>query len=168
MAISLITFSIRDDKRQLATTSIHVEYPDLILEERGNPADYAAQYAEFLDDLIEGQIVAINISTSVPLPVGLKSVPNLTSDVEEGATFLWRTANGYTVRQRIPTFSESFVLDGGIVDRDTDEVSILFEMTVNPIELPADYLVSPCDSRGDDIIDLVRAIENFKRTTRHL
>lgn len=162
-----ISYTIKDEKGATAIMSINLPDVDLITitDLADSPLAFASEFAAVIDPLINGQIVAINANVHVALPAGIKAAPELSSDVEEGATFTWVTADKFTSQMRVPTFRETLI-NGQIVDLTNAAVIEFLEMVTIPEELPADWSIAPTDARGNDIVGLVRAKENFKRSRR--
>lgn len=167
MALFEVSFTILDIKNHRSVMTIYVNAPPAISDPRDDPAEYAQEYARLIDPLINGQIVGIRISQIVTVPGGIKTSPLSTSDVEEGALFTWRTTNNTIIKQRIPTFSETFVSPGTFfVDITDPDVSDFIELNVIPEELPADWTVGPASYRGEDISSLQEARENFTKSRK--
>lgn len=162
-----ISYTIKDEKDARSIMGVHVTAVNIvgILDSAGSPLEYAADLALLIEPLISGQIVAININVSVPLPAGLKTAPELTSDVEEGATFTFITADKFTAQVRIPTFRET-LQSGESVTLTNPDVSEFVVMVALPEELPANWSVGATDARGGDIVGVTRARADFKRSRR--
>jgi len=73
-----------------------------------------AAYAEAVDNVTEGEIVATNITLFPDLPGGIKSSPVAGSDVQEGGLITFDlTGSDYTDAVRIPAYLQSlFAADG--------------------------------------------------------
>lgn len=162
-----ISYTIKDEKGARAIMSFNVNDVDIltVVDLAASPLAFASEMATYIEPLISGQIVAINISIAVALPAGLKSAPELTSDVEEGATFTFATADRFPVRVRVPTFREA-LQTGEAVTTANAAVSDWVTMMVIPIETVGDWSVAPTDARGADLVGLLRARADFKRSRR--
>lgn len=164
MALYEAAITVMDDKSQKSVITLWLLGPDLIPEETADPADFLGAYAQILDTKITGAIVAISYRRQVALPVGIKSMPEANSDVEEGGVFTWLTTGRHTTRQRIPTWDETLTnSDGSIAAEDLGD---LYGLTVEPIEEAGSWVLHPTDARGADIIALVEAKEQFVRSRR--
>jgi hypothetical protein len=161
--LSTITYTIVDGKGKKSSMQVTVKHPDDNADPAASPIQYAASLAELLDPLITGRIAAINVTSRVALPGTLKTMAELNSDVEEGAKFIFRTAGGFTLPMRVPTFDEALTLPDGTVDI-TVSVSDFSAMLTQPEELPANWVIDPCDSRGDSIAARTAAREDFRRS----
>lgn len=168
MSLGTATFTIKDGKGKSGSTQMHLDYPALITEERESPFEFCSDMALLIDALIGGAIVNISFTGDVPLPVGLKAVPNADSDVEERGVFKWECGQPeFTVLQSIPTFLEALVIPTtDRIDQTDSDVVAFAAMMINPIDLPADWLVHPTDNRGTDITRLAGAYERFRRSRR--
>jgi len=73
-----------------------------------------AAYAEAVDNVTEGEIIATNITLFPDLPGGIKSSPVAGSDVQEGGLITFDlTGSDYTDAVRIPAYLQSlFAADG--------------------------------------------------------
>jgi hypothetical protein len=171
-----IVFTIQDEKGKTATMSVYapqftydVGEIGLLTEPASDVREYAKELAIVLDAVIEGQIVGISVNTPVDLPVGLiKAAPTNTSDVEEGVAVMYRTAGKDFMRQRIPTAKETFTHQpkGLGVNMSDVAVSAFVQTMVAPEELPANWSVSACDHRGDNLVSVFTAKDQFKRRRR--
>lgn len=157
------SITIRDAKNQFSVLGVYLNTPDVITEEAADPGEFMQAVAAALDDLIDGQVMDIGLRRLVTLPAGLKAAPVPTADAEEGAVFYWRTALNTTVQTRFPTWREDLVLPDGSVNI-TPSVADFSMLFTQPEELPANWQVDPCDSRGASITSRERALENFKRS----
>lgn len=162
------TYTIKDEKSKRATVVFNVPEVDIltVADAAGSPIEYAQAIAQAIEPLIDGQITNISINIDTALPAGLKAAPLVTSDVEEGALFTFETADGFDTRARIPTFKESLITSGGLVNVLDSNVSEFLELIILPSELPADWSISASDARGANIVRLVSAEEKFKARRR--
>ncbi len=161
----LVSLTVRDAKDQKSVIPVYVQSPDVIADPADDPAEWAQELATRMDDLIDGQIVAIAAARVVELPAGLKAAPNPNSDVEEGMTFYWNTAISAPSHVRIPTWREDLAeIDGSASD--TVDVANFSLMFTGPEELPANWSVDPTDSRGSSIVARIRTKETFRRSRR--
>jgi hypothetical protein len=173
MPIAKATYTIRDAKNALAQTSVYIEFLDTITEGDGrdNPFELAFHYAQLLDALIDGAIVGIHVSTSVPLPGDIKDTPVARSDVEDGALFIWELENSDTIKQTIPTFSEDFMQIDGTIDislEAEDDVLDWLLLTEAPSETPGDWALNFTDAYGNDILEARKGTQKFKKSRKGL
>ena len=160
-----VNITVRDEKGGRSKVQLYLPYSDLttIADAAQSPVEFAQQFATYLNAVITGAIESISLSLRVELPAGLTAAPGANSDIEEGATFIYRTAGGFVTRQRIPTFSEGFVVPGTReIDLVPTAVANLVEMMTIPSDLPGNWGIGPSDSRGDGIIALSEAREQFR------
>lgn len=163
MALWKVSILVRDAKRKLRPVNLHVNNDSV--DDFSETVEFVQEYALAVDSMITGQIVDINISQAVPLPAGLKTVPSVNSDVQEGALFVWLTGGKpYPVRQRIPTFDETLMQPGTrFVDLDDAAVIAFRLLTIEPIETPAEWSTYPVDRRNINIARLKSAEEDFEK-----
>lgn len=152
--------TVRDAKGATSVISAYLKTPDSIDDPNNDPAQYAADYALAIDNMINGQVVSISLAQVVALPVGLKSSPLSDSDVEESAKLVWRTDNNTTVRQLIPSITED-LFAAHLLNTSLTPVSDFIELVTHPEDLPADWNVAPCSNRGEDIETLDSGKKNF-------
>lgn len=154
-----ILFTIQDAKGVISTTEMNV--PDTVGPEQ--LLEFANAYAILLDPLIAGAITRIGIVQTVPVPGSVKASAEANSDVEEGARFQFRTENGFYTSMRLPTFRESFIIAGSNkVNTAATEVASYVTAMVTGLATPvAGGTVTPSDKRGEDIIALSNAVEQF-------
>lgn len=153
-----VVYSIKDAKGKISITKVN--FPD--------SADiaivkiFARSTAEFINNIIKGQIVDIGIGLSVDMSgLTLRAAPDPDSDVEEGARFTWRAATGALTNFRLPTFDEAFLVSG---TKNVDTADAAVDTFVDRIiEGHTEGLinVSPSDDRGSDIVSLDAARESF-------
>lgn len=172
MPAATFTVVIEDGKAKRSTLKMNAEVLD--------GADYAAgktyesmgdNLLQDLEPIIDGRIV----SAQWIIPVGFDFTPQVAdpnSDVEEGATFLFETADGYSTRMRIPTFKEALLVAGS---RAVDLTASAVQDWVNTIIDGPDSLagipedrINMTTNRGEDITLLRAAYEVFKASRRFL
>lgn len=154
-----INFQIVDAKNAQSSTQVNLPISRTFEEVEA----FAAAMAPLLNALTTGAITRISITRSVALPGGLRATPDANSDVEEGARFQFRTANGFQTALRIPTFAESKIpsTSKDVNLADTDVAAFVTAMTTG-IDLPGALpVVQPSDARGEDITSLTFAREQF-------
>lgn len=128
----------------------------------------ALRIGQLINGMTRGALRKVNISYSVGLPEGVRVTPLENSDVEEGARFQFRTTNGFFTGMRIPTFDESLLVANSTeVNQSATAVQQFIAAIVNGVALtdPA-ALVTCVDKRGEDIIALSFAREQFQSSRR--
>lgn len=167
MAALGIVLSFQDAKGEPSTTMINVP-TGLTL---ANAIIFGQEMAKLVDAMINGIITRVGLAVTIPLPAGINIAPNSISDVEEGGYFQFRTAGGYHTSCRIPTFLESLVtLGSSDIDTSDPDVAAFVAAMITGIDLtgatptPGSGTVLPTDSRGDDIVALVDAKEQFVKS----
>jgi hypothetical protein len=173
MPVARITYTIKDAKNALSQMQIHVIFNDVIEDASDSPYEFSVSYALYLDALITGEITAINVSTSVALPGGLKTTPTETSDVENSALFVWECVNGAIVQQSIPTFDEDLILADGNVDVGffaPDDLLDWISLTIDTVNTPIEgnWHLDVSSVRGEDITNIRSANEKFTRSRRRV
>lgn len=117
--------------------------------------DWSEEMAHKLDDLSLGGLESYTISLGAINKDYVK--PDKDVDVEEKATFFFRTKNGYLTEVSIPAFDESNLEEDGETVN-TRPTSLTVMAFVNAMTDPwGPDLLEPCDARGDDIVMLTEA-----------
>lgn len=156
-----VLYSIQDEKGKTSTTEINLATATTFAD-----ADImAGQMALLIDDMITGAITRIGIVATVDLPVGLKATAAANSDVEEGARFQFRTANGFFSGLRLPTFDEAAIIAGTKnVDLTDADVAAFVTAMVSGLDTSGaggSGVIVPVDKRNEDLTALEFAKEQF-------
>lgn len=155
------TYSIVDAKGARSTTSVNFRDED----DYERVVDAAGDMAVLINDLISGQIVGISLTRTVDVPGAVRSAPVTNSDVEEGARFQFRTTNGFDTSLRLPTFLESKIATNSkaVNLTDTQVAAFITAMTEGIVTNVGgtNVTLDPTDSRGEDIVSLSFAREQF-------
>ncbi len=156
------SWSVLDAKGEV--TSFSVNFPanvDIPLV----TGDFIPSTAELIDIVIGGQIVGASATINVNLDgVDIKDAPIVGSDVEEGATFSYRSTAGAPTTHRIPTFDETFGLETGKgVDTSAPAVDDLIQRIVNGDTIGL-TTVRFADSHGNNVSAFQKAVENFRKS----
>lgn len=156
-----ILFSIEDGKGNLSTTSVNIPNTFTIAQ----IITFGGEMAKLIDPLITGRIVRIGAAFLIDLPNTLATTADANADVEEGARFQFRTAGGYYTSMRLATFDEAFILpNSDLVDQTEAAVAAFITAIHSGLDIDATAgvtLVAATDSRGDDIVALEFAREQF-------
>lgn len=122
-----LQYTIRDGKGLTSRTLVHLPSATTL----ANATTYAQAFASAMDDVIGGKIESIDICIGISLPGGLKADPVATSDIEEGAVFVYEDADGRVYRQRLPTFLETLIETGTRqVDNSSVDVQAVTDLIV--------------------------------------
>jgi len=162
MAVGVL-FTFRDGKGETSSTQVN-------LPSNTSAADailFGQQMAGLLDALISGAITRVGIVLDVDISaLGLNTTASGTSDVEEGARFQFRTANGFFTSMRIPTILEGIISSGGNsvnqVDVDVAAFLTAMETGIDLAGVGGTGTVAPVDTRNDDIVTTTSAKESFQ------
>lgn len=129
--------------------------------------DFLPSTAVLVDDVIGGKITGASASINVNLDgVTLKDAPITGSDVEEGATFSFRSTAGAPTSFRLPTFDESFGLEtGDAVDLAAPAVDALVQRIIAG-DTQGLTTVRFADSHGNNVSSITRAKGNFRKSRR--
>lgn len=159
-----LSYSIRDAKGDATSFSISFPSTTDVVVLRDN---FAPTTAELLDPLIDGVIEDANASINVNLDgVDIKDAPIVGADVEEGATFSWRSTAGAPTTFRLPTFDETFGLETGLgVDTSNPDVDAFIQRIVNG-DTQGLTTVRFADSHGNNISAFQKAVDNFRKSRK--
>lgn len=159
-----VVMSFQDAKGEQSTTMVNVPTGITL----ANLTIFAQEMVKLVDAMINGIVTRVGIAITIPLPSGINVAANSVSDVEEGGFFNFRTAGGYRTSLRVPTFLESLISAGSAdVDTSDPDVAAFVSAMITGIDLTAatpvagSGTVTPTDSRGDDIVALTDAKEQF-------
>lgn len=159
-----VVLSFTDAKGETSTTMVNIPTGITL----ANMTIFAQEVVKLVDAMIGGIVTRVGLAITVPLPSGINIAPNSASDVEEGGFFNFRTAGGYRTSMRIPTFLEALISPGSAdIDTSDPDVAAFVSAMITGIDLTAATpvagtgTVTPSDSRGDDIVALTDAKEQF-------
>lgn len=157
-----INFSITDGKGKVSRFTINVG--------GGTSVTNALAFAEgiwgFINPMLNGGNVSATIS--IPVPNVTSVAPISTSDVEEGAQFVFNTALGFLKRLRLPTFLESLVSPGSAAV-DTAQADVAAFITAmqsgfDTTPFGGTGVIAPTDYRSEDLTTLDSAVEVFTKS----
>lgn len=176
MAIVKVTFTIRDAKEQTGKVSFYSDTEYINGPDVENLQGFIQEAAHSLDLMIKGVIIKQTVSFDVPLKdfpgvyPALKGVPDVDSDIEEKALFLFPTATGNVFKQAIPTFRHELFGSGVMMspnqlptNNDPVYLGHWEEYMTFAIELPPEWVVAVTDSRGEDLHPVGTRIQKIFR-----
>lgn len=158
------TWSIEDAKGK--TGSFSVNFPDNV-DVPLVTGDFMESTAQLIDEIVDGKITGASASINVNLDgVTLKDAPIAGSDVEEGATFSFRSTAGAPTSMRLPTFDETFGLEtGDAVDLSAEDVDDFVQRILEG-DTQGLTTVRFADAHGNNVAALTRAQGNFRKSRR--
>lgn len=160
-----ITAVVQDGKGAYSYPSIHI--PSTVVTHT-DLLETAQQFATVIDALMTGIIRGITVTLTPDLPGGLGSLAP-TSDVEEGALFLFDTADtGVFSKIRIPTFDETKMLSGSkdVDQADADVAAFITFMQSGWTATTSTNNVSPSEYRDTDITAIRAAYDAFQKSRK--
>jgi hypothetical protein len=155
---------VQDAKGDKSTISIPVP-SDITLTDI---PEIVQDMTEFLVPMVTGGIVSAGLRVEVDVSGVSTTIAGAASDVQEKARFVFRGVNGFLKTLHIPTFLEDLFV-AGTPDVDTTDVDVAAFVTVMEDGWLLDDAVTavePCDIRGDDLEDLVTAVEAWGKARR--
>ena len=159
-AVKLI-YTVEDYKGKQATCVVHLPADLTIIDY----VEFAEEMGDLIDALITGSIVNVGIAFTVDFAgFGWDSTPSAVADVEEKGYFQFRTDGAFFTGIKLPTWSDFAVLAGSdLIDQADSDVAAFVTAMEDGITLPiATTLVTPTDSREDEVDGLVFAREVFR------
>lgn len=152
-----LVLTIRDGKSAESQILLNVEDGG---EDITNQIAAAIEAQELIDTIIGGAIVRCGLIVDIDLSGAIKTIPDVDSDIEEGAVFIWRSSSGHNTKARIPTFLESLITSPlQHADLTDGDVAAFNDMVIDGVS-GIDFV----DSRGDDVTSLLSANENFVKS----
>lgn len=151
MPMALLTLSLQDADGDISPASINIDAGegdtiDSLSE------DYAQVFWDVIRPLVNGVLVAVNVSFKADFSGWTNNTPSATSDVEEKAIFHLRVCGGFRpVQLTLPTAKESIFYNSGaakLVDETNADVQALYHVLENGV---VDDGISATDSHGADI-----------------
>lgn len=153
-----VYISIKDEKGDISTVSFpfpdSTSVTDLVL--------LPAAIWALIDPLVTGGLAEAGFRYVANVAATAASAG---SDVQEKGEFVLRTVNGFLKRLNLPTFIESFFHSGSKeIDQAAGDVAAFITLLEDGIDLTGSGgsgIVQPCDVRGEDLVSLEAAIENW-------
>ena len=120
-------------------------------------------FGALLNPLLTGGLLSAGFTVEVDISGTWGPIAQLLSDVQEKAEFVVRTANGFLKRLNLPTIDESLFASGGSsteLDLADDDVAAFVAALEDGVTVNA-TVVAPVDSRGDDLVTVIKGRENW-------
>lgn len=149
---------------EISTVSMELDPTTTI----ANVAPAVRAFAQLIDPLIAGRITAAGFTFEVDLTgLGLTQITSVLADVQEKATFAFRTAGGFIKRISLPTFNETLFVGVGAqheVDLTDSDVAAFIDAMEDGIDVSGTGgtgVVGVVDSRDEDLTELIYANQTF-------
>lgn len=118
--------------------------------------DYALVFWDAIRPLVNGVLIAVNVSFAADLSAWTNNTPATISDVEEKVVFSLRVCGGFRpVKLSLPTVKESIFENGGagkFVDVTNEDYLVFAHVLENGV---VDDGISMTDSHGSDICGIL-------------
>lgn len=162
-----ISFDVCDGKGKKSNVVIHVPSGTGLADIIG----FGQEAAVVIQALLAGEICGISASLPITVPAGVAAaVAAVNSDREEGQKYGFSTLQGFNTVVRIPAAKENPVIAGSdLLDQTDVDVAAFIDLMVNGITtVPSGGtgVITPVDSRDEDIVSIRYAREDFKRYGR--
>jgi len=163
MAIFEIYVVVEDAKGDKSTVAIPIPAPTALSDIPEAVQDMTA----LLVPMVTGGIVGAGMRVEVDVTGVSTAVAGAVADVQEKARFVFRGANMFLKSLSIPTFPEAlFVAGSNEVDITDTDVAAFVTAMEDGFLLSSTNTILPCDGRGDDLDDLVEAVEAWGKARR--
>jgi hypothetical protein len=147
------------DKAGLKSTAI-VHIP--IATTPQDALDFADLLINEIDPLILGGIVSAGVTLAADI-AGHGTIGS-TANVQERGEFTFLTANNFVHSVGLPTFDEDLVVASSrSIDLTQEDVEDFVDAMLIGLAVPSTELITPVDSRGEDLASLTSALERFRR-----
>lgn len=159
-----IYYTVADEQGALAT--IDIEFPV------DTPLDDLPLLLQAFSDLIEPLVYGGLQQAGFLVPVDITwPAASVNSDIQEKAEFTFTTELGNTKTLNLPTILEGYFRTGSkYIDQTDPDIAAFVTAIEDGIDLSGaggSGTVQPCDQRGEDIVFLDKALENWgKRRDR--
>ena len=153
-------FTIEDAKGKSTTTKLNFPANVDMGVLRSN---FMPTTATLINAIIKGKITSAGVGIEVDLSSStIRSTPDADSDVEEGAFWPFKAANGADTGFRIGTFDEAKMVSGTTIVDGTDTDVAAFRDRILVGQTVGLTNVQPSTDRGEDITEAGAAYEQFK------
>lgn len=124
-----------------------------------------AQYAwDLINPLITGHLESVGVTVNVDVSGFTNAVASVISDVQEGAEFLWKSADSFIKRMTLPTFDETKLASAGAGKQvDTADAAVIaFEAGILSGLTPDSInFFDVTTSHGEDVTSLSKGVQKF-------
>jgi len=164
MAVPVISFVYTIQDGDGDKSVVQIKMPRSLVDAIDDAAAIATGLGTLLNAIITGAIVDVSACVGVDLDAGWTDTPGATSDIQHKALFSFRTEENFPTLLSIPTFDltkfSAGSKDVNLADSDVDAfvTAITDGITVSAVNY------DPSDRRGDDVVSLDAAREQFRRT----
>lgn len=109
MGVTTVTYTYRGEDQEI-TKNFKVNLASSVTI--ANAIIWAQEIAKKAEDITDGQLLNISMSTDVSLPAGIRTAPVDGSRAEAKAYIAFKTVAGYPTSLAVPTRLEDIVSDG--------------------------------------------------------
>lgn len=140
MLLTQVTLTVRDAKNKPGQHRFFIDLDDPTWNTNDqilvDVVAYLQEVASRVDAIIRGAIVEISLTMSIPLPGGIRTSPELDSDVEEKAKLAYNQPGLAPFENTIPSFDHTLFPTGSTVldPNSVADVSYLVQLLVNSTE----------------------------------
>lgn len=153
-------FTIEDAKGKSTTTKLN--FPDNV-DMGVLRSNFMPTTATLINAIIKGKIVSAGVGIEIDLSGStIRATPDPDSDVEEGAFWPFKAANGADSGFRLGTFDEAKLISGTSIVDGADADVIAFRDRILSGQTVGLTNVSPSTDRGEDLTISGAAYEQFK------
>lgn len=112
MARFKVTIGYRDDKGRSGNFRYYLEVPAAFPNPLPEIEEHGQLTATLLDQITGGRVKSISAAMVIPRPVGIKAIPDVTSDIEERARIFYTNGTKRVYKGEIPAFNHDILPPG--------------------------------------------------------
>jgi len=154
-------YNISDADGDTSRMTLDVDPTAMTLAQIPGIAEYAW---DLINPLITGHLESVGVTVDVDVSGFTNAVASVVADVQEGAEFLFKSADSFIKRLTLPTFDETKLTSGGAgSDVDTSDAAVLaFEAGMLAGLTPDSVnFFNVQTSHGEDLTSLNKAVQKF-------
>jgi hypothetical protein len=158
MAVFSIIYGVTDGKNEKSSFTVNIPDTFTVAQITG----FATQLLPLVNALVTGGLTSVGLSLNLDsILTGGIGAAAANSDVEEGAKWTFGVPGGFLTSLRLPTFDEQFILPGTRLVDEADPAVAAFQTAMVAGLNVGGTQVQPSDTRGEDIVDILSAVESF-------
>lgn len=154
-------YNISDADGETSRTTLDIDPTNMTL---ADIPGIAQNGWDIINPLITGHLESVGMTINVDTSGFTNAVASVLADVQEGAEFLWKSANGFIKTFTLPTFDEAkFTSSGAGSDVNTADAAVLaFEAQILAGLTPNAVDFFPVTtSHGEDLTTLTKGVQKF-------
>jgi len=154
-------YNVADADGDTSRMTLDVDPTNMTLSQIPGLAEYGW---DLINPLITGHLESVGVTVNVDVSGFTNAVASVISDVQEGAEFLFKSADSFIKRLTLPTFDETKLTSGGAgSDVDTSDAAVLVFEAGMLAGLTEDLVnfFPLTTSHGEDLATLNKGVQKF-------